>query len=63
MRIDKGHRVQDYTVTVKCKVCMGSHNTCLWDAKSQQSSGAVDGQPTESSPTSMLVGTESRVAL
>ena len=62
--IDKGHRARDCTVTVKCKVCKGSHNTCLCDAKSQQSSGGGDGgQPTDSSPTSMLVGTESRVAL
>jgi len=61
--IDKGHRARDCTVTVKCKVCKGFHNTCLCDAKSQQSSGGDGGQPTESSPTSMLVGTESRVAL
>ena len=60
--IDKGHRARDCTVTVKCKVCKGFHNTCLCDAKSQ-SSGGDGGQPTESSPTSMLVGTESRVAL
>ena len=50
-------------MTVKCKICEGPHNACLCDAKSQQSSGEVGGQPTESSLTGILVGTESRIAL
>lgn len=64
--IDQGHRARDCQVTVKCKICKGFHNTCLCDrdGKSQQPQGGDSGQPTiTSNPNSMLVGTESRIAL
>ena len=62
--IDRGHRARDCQITVKCKSCKGFHNTCLCDAKSQQLRGGDSAQPTiTSNPNSMLVGTESRIAL
>lgn len=62
--IDRGHRTPDCQITVKCKSCKGFHNTCLCDAKLQQPRGGDSAQPTiTSNPNSMLVGTESRIAL
>ena len=62
--INKGHRARDCKVVVKCKNCKGSHSTCLCDTKLQQPSGANSDQPsTVNTPSSFLVGTESRIAL
>ena len=66
--INKGHRARDCKAVVKCKNCKGSHNTCLCDTKLQQSSGGGGGgysnQPSlVNAPSSLLVGTESRIAL
>ena len=64
MCIDRGHRAPDCQITVKCKSCKGFHNTCLCDAKLQQPRVGDGAQPTiTSNPNSMLVGTESRIAL
>lgn len=59
--INKGHGTRDCKVTVKCKNCKGPHNTCLCDAKSQKVSEGDNSQPEVSSPSSLLVGTESKI--
>ena len=61
--INKGHRVRDCKATVKCKNCKGSQNTCLCDARPQKPLEGGNSQPVVSSPSSLLVGTESRIAL
>ena len=61
--IKKGHRVRDCKAIVKCKNCEGSHNTCLCDAKPHKPLEGGNSQPVVSSPSSLLVGTESRIAL
>ena len=60
---NKGHRARDCKVIVKCKNCKGPHNTCLSDAKSQKVSEGDNSQPLVSSPSSLLVGTESKIGL
>ena len=62
--INKGHRAGDCKVVVKCKNCRGSHNTCLCDTNLLQLSGGNSDQPsTVNTPSSLLVGTENRIAL
>ena len=62
--INKGHRARDCKVVVKCKNCRGSHNTWLCDTNLQQPSGGNSDQPsTVNTPSSLLVGTESRITL
>ncbi|XP_022802638.1 uncharacterized protein LOC111340115 [Stylophora pistillata] len=61
--INKGHHACDCKVTVKCKNCKGPYNTCLCDGKSQKVSEGDNSQPVASSPSSLLVGTESKIAL
>ena len=61
--INKGHRARDCKASVQCKNCKGSHNTCLCELGSQQTPAGDSGQPLVNSPSSLLVGTESRIAL
>lgn len=61
--INKGHRVRDCKISVKCKNCNGSHNTCLCEAKPQKPLEGGNTQNVVSTPSSFLVGTESRIAL
>ena len=62
--INKGHRARDCKVVVKCKNCRGSHNTWLCDTNLQQPSGGNSDHPsTVNTPSSLLVGTESRITL
>ena len=61
--INKGHRARDCKASVQCKNCKGSQNTCLCELGSQQTPAGDSGQPLVNSPSSLLVGTESRIAL
>ena len=61
--INKGHRARDCKASVQCENCKGSHNTCLCELGSQQTPAGDSGQPLVNSPSSLLVETESRIAL
>ena len=62
--IQKGHRSRDCSLRVECKLCKGTHSTCLCDPKPQQAqSGRNSDQPTGTNVSTQLVGTESRIAL
>ena len=62
--INKVHRARDCKVVVKCKNCKGSHNTCLCDTKLRATTlrENSDQSSTVNTPSSLLVGTEDRVA-
>lgn len=67
--VKKGHRARDCKAIVKCKNCKGPHHTCLCDAitksppPSEHTPGGDGSRTFVSNPNSMLVGTESRIAL
>lgn len=63
--IEKGHRARDCKSDVKCKICKGNgHHVSLCETKPQPTSRGSGGQSTgNETNASMLVGTESRIAL
>ncbi len=64
--LDKGHLVRDCQSKFKCNKCNGNHHVSLCETKPPEPSGGGSGQSTGSAvsaPNSMLVGTESRIAL
>ena len=64
---ERGHRARDCKIGASCKNCKGFHHASLCEAKPQAPSGESSPQPIGpvpvNSPSSMLVGTESRIAL
>ena len=65
-RLDKGHLARDCKSKSMCKNCKGNHHVSLCERKLPQTSRGSGGLSTEnavSAPNSMLVGTESRIAL
>ena len=64
---ERGHRARDCKISASCKNCKGFHHASLCEAKPQATSGESGPQPIVpapvNSPSSMLVGTESRIAL
>ena len=64
---ERGHRARDCKISASCKNCNGFHHASLCEAKPQAPSGESSPQPIGpvpvNSPSSMLVGTESRIAL
>ena len=64
---EKGHRACDCKISASCKNCKGFHDASLCEAKPQTPSGESGPQPIGpapvNSPSSMLVGTERRIAL
>ena len=64
--LDKGHLARDCKSKSTCKNCKGNHHVTLCERKPPQTSGGNGGLSTGSPmgmPNSMLVGTESRIAL
>ena len=64
--LDRGHLARDCKSNFKCKSCKGNHHVSLCETKPQQTLGGSSGQSTGNAvnaPSSMLVGTESRIAL
>ena len=64
---EKGHRTRDCKLSASCKNCKGFHGASLCGAKPQTPSGESSpqliGAAPVNSPSSMHVGTESRIAL
>ena len=65
--IERGHRARDCKISSSCKICNSFHHASLCEAKPQAPPGESSPQPIGpvpvNSPSSMLVGTESRIAL
>ena len=64
---ERGNRARDCKISASCKNCKGFHQASLCEAKPQTPSGESGPRPIGpapvNSPSSMLVGTESRIAL
>ena len=64
---EREHRTRDCKISARCKNCKGFHHASLCEAKPQTPSGESGPQPIGpapvNSPSSVLVGTESRIAL
>ena len=64
--LNRGHLARDCQSKFKCHKCKGNHHVSLCETKPPEPSGGGSGQSTGSAvsaPNSMLVGTESRIAL